>query len=60
MLDSQEDPGAAVHIWRLKARPRAFEDARLMYIVLTYLTLATHDPIESISFKVIPDLRERY
>lgn len=60
LLDSQEDPGAAAHIWRLEARPRAFEDARLMYIVLTYMTLATHHPIESVSFKVIPDLRERY
>jgi len=60
LLDSQEDPGAARHIWRLKARPRAFDDARLMYIVLTYMTLATHRPIESVTFTVIPDLRERY
>jgi hypothetical protein len=60
LLDSQEDPGAAAHIWRLKARPRAFEDARLMSIVLTYMTLATHRPIESVTFTVIPDLRERY
>ncbi len=60
LTDSQDDPGAATQSWLFKARPRAFEDARLMYIVLTYMTLATHRPIESVSFTVIPDLRERY